>query len=94
MMDEVLRGKPGYEWTVNHVLRSRPRVCTVRLEEWADDDRGPWWSWPRRSAEERRRGPDHLRCDSRDRESYELVRKSGALTPETVARLYGIRASG
>jgi hypothetical protein len=20
MMDEVLRGKPGYEWTVNHVL--------------------------------------------------------------------------
>ena len=25
-----------------------------------------------------------------DRQSYELVRKSGALTPETVARLYGI----
>ena len=37
-------------------------------------------------------GVDQITFDVifRDRESYELVRKSGALTPETVARLYGI----
>ena len=35
MMDEVLRGKPGYEWTVNHVLPLADplELCTVRLEE-------------------------------------------------------------
>ena len=34
MMDEVLRGKPGYEWTVNHVLPlSDPlELTTVKLE--------------------------------------------------------------
>jgi hypothetical protein len=37
-------------------------------------------------------GVDQITFDVifRDRESYELVKKSGALTPETVARLYGI----
>jgi hypothetical protein len=34
MMDEVLRGKAGYEWTVNHVLPlSDPlELCTITLE--------------------------------------------------------------
>jgi len=34
MMDEVLRGKPGYEWTVNHVLPLADplELCTVKLE--------------------------------------------------------------
>ena len=34
MMDEVLRGKPGYEWTVNHVvpLADPLELCTVKLE--------------------------------------------------------------
>jgi hypothetical protein len=34
MMDEVLRGKPGYEWTVNHVLPLADplELTTVRLE--------------------------------------------------------------
>jgi hypothetical protein len=37
-------------------------------------------------------GVDQITFDVifRDRESYELVRRSGALTPEAVARLYGI----
>ncbi len=34
MMDEVLRGKPGYEWTVNHVLPLADplELTTVKLE--------------------------------------------------------------
>src|SRR6266849_6020107 len=34
MMDEVLRGKPGFEWTVNHVLPLADplELCTVKLE--------------------------------------------------------------
>jgi len=34
MMDEVLRGKPGYEWTVNHVLPLADplELSTVKLE--------------------------------------------------------------
>ncbi len=34
MMDEVLRGKPGYEWTVNHVLPLKDplELCRVELE--------------------------------------------------------------
>ena len=34
MMDEVLRGKPGYEWTVNHVvpLADPLELATVKLE--------------------------------------------------------------
>jgi hypothetical protein len=34
MMDEVLRGKPGYEWTVNHVLPLADpcELVTVKLE--------------------------------------------------------------
>ena len=35
MMDEVLRGKPGYEWTVNHVLPLADplELTTLELEE-------------------------------------------------------------
>jgi len=34
MMDEVLRGKPGYEWTVNHVLPLADplELCTLKTE--------------------------------------------------------------
>ena len=34
MMDEVLRGKPGYEWTVNHVLPLADplELCTIKTE--------------------------------------------------------------
>ena len=34
MMDEVLRGKPGYEWTVNHVLPLADplELTSVKLE--------------------------------------------------------------
>jgi hypothetical protein len=34
MMDEVLCGKPGYEWTVNHVvpLADPLELATVKLE--------------------------------------------------------------
>jgi len=34
MMDEVLRGKPGYEWTVNHVipLGDPLALTSVKLE--------------------------------------------------------------
>ena len=35
MMDEVLRGKPGYEWTVNHVVAVRDplELFTIAVEE-------------------------------------------------------------
>jgi len=34
MMDEILRGKPGYEWTVNHVLPLADplELTSVKLE--------------------------------------------------------------
>lgn len=35
MMDEVLRGKDGYEWTINHLLPlEKPmELVTVKMEE-------------------------------------------------------------
>jgi hypothetical protein len=35
MMDEVLRGKPGYEWTLNHVVAVRDplELFTIAVED-------------------------------------------------------------
>src|SRR5262249_36260288 len=52
MMDEILRGKPGYEWTINHVLPLADplELTATKLLVVGRCRPGRSWSWRRRSA--------------------------------------------
>ena len=99
VIDGVLPAPPAYTWTMNHVIPVDDPMEFVRFKETIDRiiRRGETMKTIKlvelaKTIRSKNAGTDKITFDIifREKENYDLVKKSGALTKATIAKLYGI----